>query len=1296
MTEASILIVANDDSTTSLEECLTGLGYTVCARVSSAQQALDEAAARGPDLALIDLGLQGDDDAVEAADRIGGDDVPVVYLTNGAEEDPLQRTATTRPFGYVVKPFNQRQLHLSIQNALSLHQSERRHRETERALEQTAEQRREEAHVLERVFDSLSAGVIAADADGEYLVYNSSAQRMLGTYLPGTGQSRESRLHELFRVDRVTPFPRAELPLSRAVSGESTDDVEVFSYNQGLTEGRLLRVSGRPIKSNGSGVTGGVIVFHDATRTREAEASLEQNVSELSDQKYLMEYVLDNINDGVLVSDATNRIVYMNRSARHIYGSDVLDVNVSERANAYGLFYPDGRTQVPVHRLPLVRAIGGEDTEHMELFVRNRNNPGGTAIRVRARTLRDDAGGRVRAGVAVVHDLTGHRETRAPDVPDGRTTPAEAAGDGNAVSPGVAGNGGSESTPENVLDKLRSRAELMESICDNISEGLIVADPQGEVVFGNKVAERIFGRWLVAPDPGDWASTYGVFFPDVKTPVPFEQLPLVRALRGETTDEMELFIRNGKNPTGTYINCRALPMFGNDGTEVIAGIIIFRDLTGDRETAAKLGQTAEELQRQTQLMKAVFESMAEGVIVADTAGRLLFMNPPAEETFHESGTFQVDPVERAKTYGIYLPDRKTPHQPEDLPLQRAIRGEAVNDVELFVRRQKNPEGAYLSVSGRPLEVDESGTRGGVVVFRDVTEIKRTEAELKQTVDELREKTQLLETVLDSLSDGVIVASPSGQLLLANPSTQRMFGMDIQDVSHDQWTETYGIFHPDRKTPAPFDQTPIWRASQGEETGESEFFIRNENTEGTHISASARPMRRGDEIMGAVGIIRDVTEQRKTEARLAQTLREAQDQAHLLETVFNSISDGIVVADADGEFLYMNPEAKRTFGEERRTGPWAEKPGQFYYPDRVTPIKNEDLPMPRAIFNGEAVDDEDVFIPGPTVQGGVYIRISARPLRTDSGGARRGVIIFRDVTEQVMADEALTRAFAQGRLEMVETILHNIGNAINSVTIGVDTVQRSMKESRLIHRLSALADAVKAHQGDWSDYVLNDPQGRQVAPFIIALADDLARDNADLVKTVERVGERAQHIADIVRTQKALGNSGMDRKDISLPDALSDAVKVLQESLDKRSIAVAIDCENAPQEIRVQESPFNQMLVNLVKNSIEAIDERAVSGEPAQAPRIGIRAYVKGDFLNLEVSDNGIGIDTKKSRLIFAAGYTTKKQGSGLGLHSIANFVVGSGGQIHPLSDGIGHGATMRVMLRLSSITSIEEPDYKPA
>ena len=67
-----------------------------------------------------------------------------------------------------------------------------------------------------------------------------------------------------------------------------------------------------------------------------------------------------------------------------------------------------------------------------------------------------------------------------------------------------------------------------------------------------------------------------------------------------------------------------------------------------------------------------------------------------------------------------------------------------------------------------------------------------------------------------------------------------------------------------------------------------------------------------------------------------------------------------------------------------------------------------------------------------------------------------------------------------------------------------------------------------------------------------------------------------------------------------------------------------------------------------------------------------------DFLVLEVQDNGMGIEQKNLKAIFGAGYTTKREGSGLGLHSAANFVTNSGGKIQPLSDGYGTGTTMRV------------------
>ena len=120
---------------------------------------------------------------------------------------------------------------------------------------------------------------------------------------------------------------------------------------------------------------------------------------------------------------------------------------------------------------------------------------------------------------------------------------------------------------------------------------------------------------------------------------------------------------------------------------------------------------------------------------------------------------------------------------------------------------------------------------------------------------------------------------------------------------------------------------------------------------------------------------------------------------------------------------------------------------------------------------------------------------------------------------------------------------------------------------------------------------------------------------------------------------------------------------------------------------MQENRFQQMLVNLLKNAMEATDERSarLEDEPHWRPRIHVlaRRGVPTDTLVVDVTDNGIGIERSRFDSVFNAGYTTKKDGSGLGLHSAANFVIGSGGTIKPLSGGIGHGTTMRVTLRLA-------------
>ena len=96
-----------------------------------------------------------------------------------------------------------------------------------------------------------------------------------------------------------------------------------------------------------------------------------------------------------------------------------------------------------------------------------------------------------------------------------------------------------------------------------------------------------------------------------------------------------------------------------------------------------------------------------------------------------------------QTYGIYLPDMVTPHPPHELPLARAIRGESVDAVELFMRHAKAPQGAWLTVTARPIRNDVGLSRGGVAVFSDITERKRAESSIKKlNADLLQQATQL--------------------------------------------------------------------------------------------------------------------------------------------------------------------------------------------------------------------------------------------------------------------------------------------------------------------------------------------------------------------------------------------------------------------------------------------------------------------------------------------------------------------------------------------------------------------------
>lgn len=161
------ILVVEDESIVAIDiqNRLKGLGYSVAAIASSGEEAIKKAEETHPDLVLMDIRLRGDMDGIEAAKQIHAHlNIPVVYLTAYADDKTLERAKVTEPFGYILKPLEERELHSTIHMALYKHRIERR--------------LAEEKIKLETALESMTDGIVMLDDKGKLAMTNSTAKRI--------------------------------------------------------------------------------------------------------------------------------------------------------------------------------------------------------------------------------------------------------------------------------------------------------------------------------------------------------------------------------------------------------------------------------------------------------------------------------------------------------------------------------------------------------------------------------------------------------------------------------------------------------------------------------------------------------------------------------------------------------------------------------------------------------------------------------------------------------------------------------------------------------------------------------------------------------------------------------------------------------------------------------------------------------------------------------------------------------------------------------------------------------------
>ena len=264
----------------------------------------------------------------------------------------------------------------------------------------------------------------------------------------------------------------------------------------------------------------------------------------------------------------------------------------------------------------------------------------------------------------------------------------------------------------------------------------------------------------------------------------------------------------------------------------------------------------------------------------------------------------------------------------------------------------------------------------------------------------------------------------------------------------------------------------------------------------------------------------------------------------------------------------------------------------------------------------------------------------------------------------------------GMAEVATSVLHNVGNVLNSVNVSANLITDNLRNSKsgFVGKLSAL---LQEHTADLPTFLTSDPKGSQIPAYLQQLADQLAREQATTIKEVESLRKNIEHIKDIVSMQQGYAKVSGVTEPIKVADLVEDALRMNVGAFARHEIEVVRDYPTDGPVILVEKHKVLQILVNLIRNAKYACDD---SGRTDK--RVTVRITSEAAEIKIIVADNGVGIAPENLTRIFGHGFTTRKHGHGFGLHSGAMAAREMGGALTVASDGLGCGAVFTLTLPL--------------
>ena len=347
--------------------------------------------------------------------------------------------------------------------------------------------------------------------------------------------------------------------------------------------------------------------------------------------------------------------------------------------------------------------------------------------------------------------------------------------------------------------------------------------------------------------------------------------------------------------------------------------------------------------------------------------------------------------------------------------------------------------------------------------------------------------------------------------------------------------------------------------------------------------------------------------------------------------------------------------------------------------------DNDLPMPRSMIamtiplNGELagflildnMNDPDAFH-----------RSDIKKLMRFREHAVSAVAKAKTLNDLVVTQrEYLEVARTAGMAEIATNVLHNVGNALNSVKTASHCIQETSKERKWLGLLSKIVNLMQT-QDDLGDFFTNDERSNRIPQALDTVYRNLNDQNHELNTETARLVDQVRSIDNVLQEQQKYSNeSTAILEKVNLNQLIEESLAYKAYWLQDQNLELVRDFGSLL-PVNVEKAKFRRILVYLLQNASEAIAEM-----DREDGRIILKTESLEDGVYVEITDNGVGIPDESSKRVFAHGFTTKQQKAGFGLHYCANAMTEMNGSIKVHSDGLDKGTTARLYFPIAESTS---------